>query len=211
KDLAKFASWQFRLLETGVSEILDANTLREMHRVHYVDPSTESTTGLGFAVYRDKGRIFVGHGGDCPGYRSDFHIHPEDRIAVIALSNAMIPVWDFTARAYEIVAPAIAAAVRDPGGGKALPDDLRKYVGTYDGFPWSGEFQVIPWHGSLAIVRFPTENPMKVLQRLEYLGDGKFRDVRDDDLRSMEYTFEVDSTGRVVRMVTDNYPRPRLR
>ncbi len=37
-DLGKFASWQFRLLEEAGSEVLDAHTLREMHRVHWVDP-----------------------------------------------------------------------------------------------------------------------------------------------------------------------------
>jgi CubicO group peptidase (beta-lactamase class C family) len=42
-DLASFASWQFRLLENGGKEVLDANTLREMHRVHWVDPDWETT------------------------------------------------------------------------------------------------------------------------------------------------------------------------
>jgi CubicO group peptidase (beta-lactamase class C family) len=211
QDLAKFASWQFRLLDTGSSEILDANTLREMQRVQYVDPSTDAATGLGFAVYRDKGKTVVGHSGDCPGYRSDLYISPEDQIAVIALANAMIPVWDFTSRAFEIIAPTLAAVAQDPGGGKVLPEELYRYVGSYDGFPWSGEFQVLPWNGSLAVVRFPTDNPMDVILRLEYLGNHKFREIRDDSLRSMEYSFEMDSTGRVARMVTDKYPRARLR
>lgn len=35
-DLAKFASWQFRLLETEREEVLKARTLREMQRVHWV-------------------------------------------------------------------------------------------------------------------------------------------------------------------------------
>ena len=33
EDLGRFASWQFRLLAKGGTEILDSNTLREMHRV----------------------------------------------------------------------------------------------------------------------------------------------------------------------------------
>jgi hypothetical protein len=41
-DLAKFISWQFRLLEEGGDEVLNANTLRGMQRVHWVDPDWNS-------------------------------------------------------------------------------------------------------------------------------------------------------------------------
>jgi len=75
-DLAKFASWQFRLLEDGGEEILRANTLREMHRVHYVDPDWEVTWGLGFAVRRADDTTVVGHDGSCPGYITQFDTVP---------------------------------------------------------------------------------------------------------------------------------------
>jgi len=38
EDLARFASWQFRLLAKGGSEVLRASTLREMQRVQWMDP-----------------------------------------------------------------------------------------------------------------------------------------------------------------------------
>src|SRR5207244_302422 len=37
EDLGRFASWQFRLLSKGGKEVLAANTLREMQRVHLLD------------------------------------------------------------------------------------------------------------------------------------------------------------------------------
>lgn len=45
-DLASFASWQFNLLENGGEEVLQANTLREMHRVHWVDTDWKTTHGI---------------------------------------------------------------------------------------------------------------------------------------------------------------------
>ena len=39
EDLAKFASWQFRLLHTGKEDVLKASTLREMQRVQFLDPN----------------------------------------------------------------------------------------------------------------------------------------------------------------------------
>jgi len=61
-DLARFASWQFRLLQKGGTEILKATTLREMHRIHWVEPDLETLWGLGFTVWKSGDKVFVGHG-----------------------------------------------------------------------------------------------------------------------------------------------------
>ena len=66
-DLARFASWQFRLLENGGDEVLNVNTLREMHRVHWVNPDWETTWGIGFSVRQVDDKTVVGHGGGCAG------------------------------------------------------------------------------------------------------------------------------------------------
>jgi CubicO group peptidase (beta-lactamase class C family) len=39
QDMAKFVSWQFRLRESNGAEILKANTLQEMQRVHWLIPN----------------------------------------------------------------------------------------------------------------------------------------------------------------------------
>ncbi len=53
EDLGKFASWQFRLLETQEQEILKSSTLDYMQKVHWTDPDWETTRGLGFSVGRN--------------------------------------------------------------------------------------------------------------------------------------------------------------
>lgn len=62
-DLAKFASWQFRLMDTTITEILKPSTLKYMHNVHWTDPDWKTTWGLGFMVFKDsdEGKL-VGHG-----------------------------------------------------------------------------------------------------------------------------------------------------
>ena len=67
EDLGKFASWQFRLLRTGQTNVLKASTLREMQRVQFMDPDWKTSWGLGFAVEHRDDHIYVGHGGACPG------------------------------------------------------------------------------------------------------------------------------------------------
>ena len=66
EDLGRFASWQFRLLENGGAEVLHANTLREMQRVHFVGESFQSYRGLGFSVSRRDGIPLSGTAGRVP-------------------------------------------------------------------------------------------------------------------------------------------------
>jgi hypothetical protein len=81
EDLAAFASWQFRVLEGDGDQVLSANTLREMQRVHWVDPDWEVHWGLGFSVWRSNDKTFVGHGGGCPGFRSHLLLQTDDKFA----------------------------------------------------------------------------------------------------------------------------------
>lgn len=202
EDLARFASWQFRLLETGQKEILEANTLREMQRVHYTDPGWQTTRGLGFSVSRRNDKTFVGHGGSCPGYRSNLSLQMDDRIATIAMTNAMVNAGIYTSRAYDILAPAIKAAKSDPGKGQKTPEEFEKYIGVYDSYPWGGETHVIPWKGGLAVVSFPTDDPLQSLTQLKHIEGHVFKRLRDDESLAEERIFEVDADGNVIRMWT---------
>ncbi len=136
EDLAKFASWQFRLLESGGEEVLKASTLREMQRVQWIDPDWKEGTsrGLGFWVRRQDNKNFVGHGGSCPGYRSEFRLNPNDKVAVVFMTNATaIDPTLFTRQAHKMVGSAITDATEDPGKGKPDDPDLNKYTGLYRG------------------------------------------------------------------------------
>jgi len=211
EDMARFAMWQFRLLDDGDTEILSANTLREMHRVHFVDPGWSTTRGLGFGVTRRGDKTFVGHGGSCPGYRSSFEIQADDKIATVAMANAMIDAGLFTRRAYEILAPALKAAKEKPDDGKVTPDSLDLYVGAYDSYPWGGESHVIPWKGGLAVVSFPTDDPLSSITRLKHIEGHTFRRIRKDETLGAERIFEVDENGEVVRMWSHGNFSPRIR
>ena len=114
-DLARFASWQFRLLEKGGEEVLRATTLREMHRIHWAEPDLETLWGLGFVVWRSDGKMFVGHGGSCPGYRTALLLMPAEKIATVVLANANgVASDEWAQRLYDIVAPGLLEAVKDP-------------------------------------------------------------------------------------------------
>ena len=84
-----FAAWQLGLLEKGGKDVIAASTLREMQHVHWMDPDWKTSWGLGFSVWRHDDTTFVGHGGSCPGYRTEVAIAPADDFGVAYLSNAI--------------------------------------------------------------------------------------------------------------------------
>lgn len=199
EDLAKFAAWQFRLLEKGGAEVLNANTLREMQRVHWLDPDWETSWGLGFRVYKKKDKTFVGHQGSCPGYRSAFVLQPDSKIAVIFMSNANgVDAGKFAHKAFEILSKPIAKALKSPGKAKPADPSFQKYTGTYTQQPWGGETAVFNWKGGLAMVTFPTGNPLKGIRKLKHIEDHTFRRIRDNDELGEEIVFTVDKDGKVI-------------
>jgi CubicO group peptidase (beta-lactamase class C family) len=220
-DLGRFAAWQLGLLEKGGAQVLKASTLREMHRVHWMDPDWKTTWGLGFSIARHGEATLVGHGGSCPGYRTELSIAPADRFAVAFLSNAIDAETNvFTRAAYDLVVPALKTAraeleedgaaggepgsdgeERASGAGSAGTEaaaafDASLYTGIYASV-W-GEAAIVRWDGGLAVVPLPTDAPRRRLETLKHVDGHTFRRVRDDGELGETMTFELED-GRVVR------------
>ncbi|MDL2718397.1 MAG: serine hydrolase [Acidobacteriota bacterium] len=200
EDLARFASWQFRLLGGGGPEVLKTATLREMHRVHFVDPDFETMWGLGFQVSRSDKATLVGHGGSCPGFRTHLMLQPEEKLGIVVLTNASgVDAEGWAEHVREILAPALKAAAKEPGKGKTPMPELRKFAGTYSGAPWGGETFVLPWEDGLAMLSLPSRQPMKDLIRMKRTGDLTFRRIRKDDTLGEEIVFALGPDGKATR------------
>jgi CubicO group peptidase (beta-lactamase class C family) len=196
EDLARFASWQFRLLEKGGEEILKASTLREMQRVHWVDPDWKTTWGLGFSVSEVDEQTVVGHGGSCPGFRSTLSIDPNKKQAFIIMINAQ----GVSPDKYATGMRDILKKATDKAKQEKAAVDLEAYAGHYDAQPWWGETVFLPWQGKLAVFGLPSENPAKGLTLLKHIENDTFRRLRKDETLGEEVVFERDVTGKVVRM-----------
>lgn len=201
-DLTRFASWQFRLLEDGTTEVLRPPTLRKMHNVHWVDPDFGVHWGLGFSVERDDGETYVGHGGSCPGFRSDLAIRPSDQMAAAFAANASgVNSGQYTMTAIETLAPAISAAQDTSTTPKTPPEDFDRYTGRYSNQPWGGETAVIPWKDGLAMVGLPTGNPLESLEELEHAEANTFRRVRENGELAETVRFRMDDEGTVDALI----------
>jgi CubicO group peptidase (beta-lactamase class C family) len=201
KDLASFASWQFRLLEKGGTEVLKSSTLREMHRVHWVDPDWKTTWGLGFMVLHEGDQTFVGHGGACPGYFTSLVMNPKEKIAGIIMMNAMnVNTWRVADQLIKIVGPAIKEATDSDHKKLESPKaDMERYAGRY----WAawGETIVVPWKEGVAALDVPSREPMEDLVELKFVRKNVFRRIRKDgDDLGEEIVFETGPDGKVTRL-----------
>jgi CubicO group peptidase (beta-lactamase class C family) len=212
RDLAAFAQWQFRLLgSNGGSEVLNMNTLREMQRVHWAEPDYQTVWGLGFALWRDKNVSFLGHGGSCPGYRSQLLLQPKDKLATVFLTNAIANAEGYAQAMYDIVGPALIAAAKDTGTVKPADVSLAAYAGTYSAQPWGSEEVVLPWDDGLAMVDLPSRNPMEGMTKLKKTGEHTFKRVRADGELMESYVFTMGPDGRATRYTVHGNHTQRIR
>lgn len=203
-DLASFASWQFRLLGGESDDVLQANTLREMQRVHWLDHDFSNSRGLAFGVYRVGDRTLVGHGGDCPGFNTRLYLDPVSQYAVITMANRnRVDVDGLAAVVFDIL-----EAGGTVEGGTA---DFEDYLGSYDFRPWDGEDLVFRWQDGLAMVTLPTMDPLGNMVQLRHVKGDHFRTIRGDKQDGHDVVFRRDESGEVTHVVYHSIDLPKMK
>lgn len=197
EDLARFASWQFRLLDTTEVEILKPSTLKNMHNVHWMDPDWGTSWGLGFSVYKGPdGKKWVSHGGSCPGYRSVIQLNPADKMAYVVMINANgTDPGKYARGMYEIIKK---VKTQKPSQ-VSTSVDLKDFKGYYSTQPWGSEVYVTPWEGKIAILNLPTDSPGEALELFKHVTNDTFHRIREDGEPGEELSFERDKDGKVYR------------
>jgi len=197
EDLARFASWQFRLLNNGGTEIIKSSTLKEMHRVQWVDPDWKTYWGLGFAISQQEGITMVGHGGSCPGYRTTLQLDTKQKMGYTVMINAGGESPELFAKEIREIFSKIPVIKT----GKKDSASLDQYAGTYSAQPWGSERVITPWYGNLVLLNLPNDNPDETMMLLQHVSGDSFKRVRKDKTLAEEVRFERDSSGKVVRLV----------
>ncbi len=199
EDLAKFASWQFRLRDTTAVEVLKPSTLNYMYNVHWIDPDWETTWGLGFKVRKVKDNsIEVGHGGSCPGYRSSINMYPQNKMAYAVMINAS----GTNPQKYVDGIIEIMKKIKDPESKKTSTEervifDLQEYTGYYSAQPWMSEVHVAEWQGKIVLLSLPSDSPAKSMTFFKPVSKDTFQRIREDEELGEILVFERDENGQV--------------
>ena len=222
-DLAKFASWNFRTLDGQANEVLAPNTLREMQRVHWVDPDWKTTWGLGFVVSQGEGGTEVGHSGGCPGFITNFVMVPKTKTAAIALTSAGDgPAHLATAAMLSTIGKAVKGAQGDgKTSGKteaeesdkaasktATKIDLADYAGNFGGTVWGGETLVRVWADQLAATRVPSDE--LVVAKLKHVSEDTFVRLTDEGEEREQWHFKRNKSGSVSALKIHGSVVPKL-
>lgn len=196
-DLAKFASWVFRLRDTTTTEVLKPSTLRYMHNVHWTNPNWKTTWGLGFSVYKgSNGNTWVGHGGSCPGYRSTLQLDLKNKRAFSVMINSSGTNPNKYGRGIAAIIGKVKGKKSDESKEKK---DLSEYVGYYSSQPWWSEEYVSTWEGKLVTLDLPSEKPGDSMTFFKHIEGDTFRRIRDDDELGETLVFERDENGNITR------------
>jgi D-alanyl-D-alanine carboxypeptidase len=205
-DMARFVSAQFRKGKMGGRQILSTGSLREMHRVRMLENNWTQGNAIGFAVRRERDKVYVSHGGSYPGYQTNTLIQMDGKVGVIVLTNADdANPGGIATQLMNTVGEAVAKASAPPPAMTTKWDPAwSRFAGLYRGR--GAETQVIELNQRLVIIT-PSAANLDNPIRLEPIGNGQFRYSAPAGGGPVgEIVRFVEEDGRVVRMYTgDGY------
>lgn len=206
EDLARFAELQFRDgsvgIASGSAQILRGPTLREMQRVHWLEPDWKGGRGLGWGVSRRDDKTLISHGGSVPGHRTQITLIPAEKFGVIVLTNAADGQPSrYVNAALKIVAPAVDRAAKAAAKTETAKADpaWSKYVGSYG---WEDDVSlVMVLDGELCVVDPSDDDPWEARVRLEPVqGVADTFRMKSGSQQGELIRFTLDASGNVVRM-----------
>ncbi len=200
EDLARFASWQLRLRGEGGTEVLRAATLREMQRVHWVDPDWKTTWGLGFLSPVRETRPSSSTVARARGTTARWLLAQVEARRHHAFQRHRYRGGPLCGTGGGLIGPTVKAASDDTEETKERDPELDRYVGIYD-TDW-GQEAIVRWDDGLAMLSLSTRNPAEAMVKLKKTGEHAFRRIRKDDESLGETVlFEVDEDGVVTRFL----------
>lgn len=203
-DLARFASFHLGDGVVGERRLLRQSTLREMQRVHWLNPDWQSGYGLGFSIARQNDKTYIGHGGAVLGYRTLLRLCPAEGTAVVVLTNADDgEPLAYVDKLFQWVVPPILAVARPKSA--TLPDPAwQRYVGKYRD-AW-GDMQILMQNGELMALDPSQPDPLLATIRFMPVAEHTFRMESESGFLSPGELaiFEVDGDGRVARIRLGN-------
>ena len=206
EDMAKFVSAQFRKGRMGARQILSTGSLREMHRVRVLESNWTQGNAIGFAVRRERDKVFVAHGGSYPGYQTQTVLQLDGKVGVIVLTNAddSNPGAIATQLMNTVGEAVVKAATPPPATTTTWDPSWARFAGLYRGR--GGESHVVELNQRLVIIN-PNAANLDTPIHLEPVGNGQFRYVAPTGGGPVgEIVRFVEDGGRVVRMITgDSY------
>lgn len=207
-DMARFVGWQLTATSDG-KRPLRPSSLREMQRVHWLDPDWQAGWGLGWRVARMGGETHLLAAGGIPGFRTLIDLKPADGVGVIVFGNADdFDAFGFASQVFACLGDAFVDGA--PDRPTAAPDpSWAAYTGRYTHEGW-GELEVVVKDGRLVAFDPASSDPSRGLMRFEPQRDGTFTLLSDDGFSAIGEPVVFEGEGdRMLLKLGENYYRKR--
>ena len=135
RDLSRWISSHFRthISERGGAQLLAGPSLAEMQRAVYVEPNWSGGYGFGWRIVRHGDRVFHGHGGSVPGFRSQILFDASLQVGMIVLIDGVGAADVIAGALMDTLAAGVAAAesARPIAPPAPTPSEYQRFLGMY--------------------------------------------------------------------------------
>jgi CubicO group peptidase (beta-lactamase class C family) len=213
RDLSRWIALQLGDADAqrGGSQILAGRSLVEMRQACYVDPTWIAGYGIGWAILRRGERVYHGHGGSVPGYRSQILFSRRLRIGLVVLIDGVGPADRIAGPLIDTVAEHVAAVERSrpTKAPSRAPESYQPLLGMYVRF---GDIVTVEYRGGQLVLKgrpgslfAPPPRPT-----LEATGEADAFLVRGGRLAGEILTFNKSDDGRVTGFKVGGFAMTRL-
>jgi CubicO group peptidase (beta-lactamase class C family) len=208
RDLARWIVLHFGDVEAerGGAQILAGSSLAEMRQPCYVDPSWVAGYGVGWAILRHGERVYHGHGGSVPGFRSQILFSRQRRIGLIVLIDGVGPADQIALPLIDTVAGHVDAAeqARPSVPPTRAPEAYQRLLGMYRRY---ADTVTVEYRGNGLVLKgqrgslfAPPPRPV-----LEPTAEPHAFMVRGGRLAGEELTFSVTDDGTVTAFTVGGF------
>jgi len=175
--------------------------------VHWTNPDWKTSWGLGFAVYKGPdGNTWVGHGGNCPGFRTTLQLDLKNKRAFSVMINANGTNPDKYVKGINGIINKVEPSKKEVPKKENI--DLQEYVGYYNPMPWQSEVFISTWNGNLVSLSLPSEKPEEAMSFYKHIEGDTFRRIRDNEKLGETLVFERDTNGNIIKFISHgNYSK----
>ena len=135
RDLSRWISVHFRtdVPERGGLQILAGPSMTEMQQACFVEPGWVGGYGFGWRINRRGERVYHGHGGSVPGYRSQIFFDASLKVGIVVLIDGVGAVDQIAVELMDTLAEQVQAAeaTRPTAPPRPTPPEYRRFLGYY--------------------------------------------------------------------------------
>jgi CubicO group peptidase (beta-lactamase class C family) len=214
KDLSKFLSLQFKY-DSNQNEILNSNTIFQMHKPQFILEDWSGGMGLGWALNKIKNYSTIRHsGGLLNGVSSNITAIPKLKFGTIILTNkdTQYLVEDLAYKSIEYLIP-FFEEIKANNNNKIISLNLYEGFYKFDYFPNNYKFEIKALNNTL-LAFFPDAGPLKKLNPVKFIPLGNdhflmknwFLPFFEDELCH----FKKDYSGNIIGIYISGFYSPKL-